>query len=56
MNGAVVRVIVKDVDKAKRELLPSAIQSGLVLRRYEMVRPSLEDIFLRLVGEGGAAK
>lgn len=56
MNGAVVRVIVKDVDKAKRELLPSAIQSGLVLRRYEMVRPSLEDIFLRLVGDGGAAK
>jgi ABC-2 type transport system ATP-binding protein len=46
------RVIVHEIETAKRELLPSAVQAGLVLTRYEMVRPSLEDVFLRLVGEG----
>jgi ABC-2 type transport system ATP-binding protein len=47
------RVIVNDVETAKRELVQGAVQSGLVLTRYEMVRPSLEDVFLKLVGEGG---
>jgi ABC-2 type transport system ATP-binding protein len=51
--GLTARVVVSDVEAAKRELLPSAAQAGLVLTRYEMVRPSLEDVFLRLVGEGG---
>jgi ABC-2 type transport system ATP-binding protein len=49
------RIIVNDVETAQRELLASAVQAGLVLTRYEMVRPSLEDVFLRLVGEGGQA-
>jgi ABC-2 type transport system ATP-binding protein len=50
----VARVAVNDVETAKRELMAAAAQSGLVLTRYEMVRPSLEDIFLRLVnGEEG---
>jgi ABC-2 type transport system ATP-binding protein len=48
-NGA-VRITVKDVRKAKQELLPQALQAGLVLSRYEEVRPSLEDVFLQLVG------
>jgi ABC-2 type transport system ATP-binding protein len=43
------RVIVNDLEVARRSLLPMAVQAGLSLRRYEMVRPSLEDIFLRLV-------
>ena len=47
------RVIVHEIETAKRELLPSALQAGLVLTHYEMLRPSLEDVFLRLVGEGG---
>ena len=45
----VARVAVHDVETAKRELMAAAAQSGLVLTRYEMVRPSLEDVFLRLV-------
>ena len=49
------RIIVHEIETAKRELLPSAMQAGLVLTRYEMLRPSLEDVFLRLVGEGGEA-
>jgi ABC-2 type transport system ATP-binding protein len=53
------RVVVKDVSVAKRELMSSIIRSasiirsGLVLTRYEVVRPSLEDVFLQLVSEGG---
>ncbi len=51
VNGATVRVVVNDVETAKRELLAAVVRAGLVLTRYEMVRPSLEDVFLRLVGE-----
>jgi ABC-2 type transport system ATP-binding protein len=47
------RVVVKDVATAKRELPASALQAGIVLVRYELVRPSLEDVFMQLVGEGG---
>jgi hypothetical protein len=45
--------VVSDVMKAKRELLPSAVQAGLTLDRYEELKPSLEDVFLHLVGEEG---
>ena len=51
--GLTARVVVSDVEIAKRELVASAMQAGLILTRYEMVKPSLEDVFLRLVGEGG---
>jgi ABC-2 type transport system ATP-binding protein len=47
------RLTVSDVSAAKQALLPAALAAGLVLTRYEMLQPSLEDIFLRLVGEGG---
>jgi len=55
ISGLKSRVIVHEhaLETAKRELLSSAVQAGLVLTRYEMVRPSLEDVFLRLVGERG---
>jgi ABC-2 type transport system ATP-binding protein len=48
-----VRVTVSDLDLAQPALLRSAAQAGLRLTRYEMVRPSLEDVFLRLVEGGG---
>jgi ABC-2 type transport system ATP-binding protein len=51
-NGLICRILVEDIEAAKHNLLPSAMQAGLVMTRYEMLRPSLEDIFLRLVGEG----
>ena len=51
IKGPVARVIVKDVEVAKRELLVSITQAGLLLNRYEVVRPSLEDVFLHLVGQ-----
>jgi len=51
VNGVMARVVVDDLETAKRELMASAVQAGLILTRYEMTRPSLEDIFLRLVDQ-----
>jgi ABC-2 type transport system ATP-binding protein len=48
---SVARIVVNDVDVARRNLLASVVQSGVILRRYEIVTPSLEDIFLQLVGQ-----
>jgi ABC-2 type transport system ATP-binding protein len=50
-DGLVVRVVVTDIEAAKRELLASITQAGLILNRYEVIRPSLEDVFLHLVGQ-----
>jgi ABC-2 type transport system ATP-binding protein len=43
-------VMVSDADRAAAELLPIVVQAGVRLAAFERVRPSLEDIFLRLVG------
>ena len=48
-----LRVHVSDRAQARRELLSLVAQSGLVLGRYELVRPTLEDVFLRLVNREG---
>jgi ABC-2 type transport system ATP-binding protein len=53
-NGA-FRITVRDVQSAKHELLALAVNSGLTLNRYEEVRPSLEDVFLQLVGTESVA-
>ncbi len=47
-EGPLMRVMVQDLARGKRELLPLAAAHGLVLNRYGWVRPSLEDIFLQL--------
>jgi ABC-2 type transport system ATP-binding protein len=54
VNGLHARLLVTDVPAAKHALLPSAMRAGLVLTRYELVKPSLEDVFLRLVREAGS--
>jgi len=51
-NGT-ARIRVRDVTLAKRELMRSLVQSGLTLDRYEELKPSLEDVFLHLVGAEG---
>jgi ABC-2 type transport system ATP-binding protein len=56
LQGLITRLIVNDVDAAKRELLDSITHAGLILTRYEVVRPSLEDVFLKLVGQEEAEK
>jgi ABC-2 type transport system ATP-binding protein len=42
------RVLVKDIPKAQKALLESLAGEALSVRRFEMVHPSLEDVFLRL--------
>jgi hypothetical protein len=51
VEGSTARIVVRDTDVAMRELLPSALKADLILSRYEMMRTSLEDVFLRAVGE-----
>jgi ABC-2 type transport system ATP-binding protein len=50
-----VRVFVNDPKVAGPAILPLVISSGVNLARYERARPSLEDVFLRLVAESGPA-
>jgi hypothetical protein len=45
-----LKVTVSDPVRAARELLPAVVVSGVTLVSYERVRPTLEDVFLQLVG------
>jgi ABC-2 type transport system ATP-binding protein len=56
IDGLVARVMVSDVEIAKRELPALITWGGLLLNRYEVIRPSLEDVFLQLVGQEEATK
>jgi ABC-2 type transport system ATP-binding protein len=49
-----VRVFVNDPKVAGPAILPLVVSSGVGLARYERARPSLEDVFLRLVAESGS--
>ncbi len=53
LEGFVTRVVVSDVELAKKELVASITKAGLVMTRYEVVQPSLEDVFLQLVNQEG---
>jgi ABC-2 type transport system ATP-binding protein len=46
------RILVKDVKAAQKTLLDSLAGEDLLVRRFEILHPSLEDIFLRLTGKG----
>ncbi len=50
VDGAVARLAVADEDQAGAELLAFVAASGLHAVRVERVRPTLEDVFLALVG------
>jgi ABC-2 type transport system ATP-binding protein len=43
-----LHITVTDLERGKRALLPLAASAGLVVNRLEWVRPSLEDIFLKI--------
>jgi ABC-2 type transport system ATP-binding protein len=45
------RVLVKEAHSVQRQLLESLAGEALAVRRFEMVHPSLEDVFLRLTGK-----
>ncbi len=44
----ILRVTVTDVEQGKAALLPLISEHGLILNRYEWVRPTLEEIFLKI--------
>ena len=44
----VVRITVKDLSYAKQALLPLLAGFGLIINRIQWVRPSLEEIFLKI--------
>lgn len=50
-----VRVFTTDPGVAGQAILPLVVASGVNLIRFERARPSLEDVFLRLVAESGPA-
>jgi ABC-2 type transport system ATP-binding protein len=51
VSGHVARLLVKDVLQAQSILLGSLAGESLSVRRFEMVHPSLEDVFLSLTGK-----
>jgi ABC-2 type transport system ATP-binding protein len=46
------RILVKDVKAAQKAMLDSLAGDDLLVRRFELLHPSLEDVFLRLTGKG----
>ncbi|MHB8193946.1 MAG: ABC transporter ATP-binding protein [Bellilinea sp.] len=56
LDGRRLTVTVKDLSTAQRELLSRAVTAGLVVTHYEQVKPSLEDVFLRIVENGNETR
>jgi ABC-2 type transport system ATP-binding protein len=52
VTNSVARILVDDVHRAQIGLLESLLIEPMAVRRFEVVRPSLEDVFLRLTGTG----
>jgi ABC-2 type transport system ATP-binding protein len=50
IENDVVRVVVSDPDAASAEILSFVVATGVVLDSFERARPTLEDVFLELVG------
>jgi len=53
-DHGVLRVVVSDVERAAAEALPLVVAASVRLARFERVRPTLEDVFLQLVGAESA--
>jgi ABC-2 type transport system ATP-binding protein len=48
--GGVVRIVVHDPHAAAGAILPLVVEAGVRLAAFERARPTLEDVFLELVG------
>jgi ABC-2 type transport system ATP-binding protein len=55
-DGLSLRVQVNNIETAKIELLRSASRAGMIFNKYEVVKPSLEDVFMRLIAQEEAVK
>ena len=49
-EGSGLRVSVEEPDAAAREILPLVVSAGVILTAFEQARPTLEEVFLALVG------
>jgi ABC-2 type transport system ATP-binding protein len=49
-DAPTIRVVARDPATAGREILALLVAEGVEIQRFERARPTLEDIFLRLVG------
>jgi ABC-2 type transport system ATP-binding protein len=47
-EGNIIRITVSDLSLGKQMLLPFTIEQGVILEKHEWVRPSLEEIFLKI--------
>ena len=56
LDHGLVRVFVTDANRAATEMLALVVASGVRLGRFERVRPTLEDVFLALVGTAGEVR
>ena len=56
VEHGLIRVFVTDAERAAAEVLPLVVTSGVRLARFERVRPTLEDVFLALVGTAGEVR
>jgi ABC-2 type transport system ATP-binding protein len=56
LAAGTIRVTVTDAAAAAREILPLVVSSGVVLSSFEQARPTLEDVFLELVGPASAGE
>jgi ABC-2 type transport system ATP-binding protein len=54
LDHGILRVVVSDSERATAEALPLVVGAGVRVARFERVRPTLEDVFLQLVGNGPA--
>jgi ABC-2 type transport system ATP-binding protein len=52
LDHGLLRVFVTDAGQAAAGALPLVVAAGVRLARFERVRPTLEDVFLALVGAG----
>jgi len=54
-QGSTIRVAANDEARAGRELLPAIVATGLPVASFHRERPSLEDVFIQLVGRAAAS-
>jgi ABC-2 type transport system ATP-binding protein len=47
-EGNNIRITVSDITVGKQMLLPITVEQGIILDKFEWVRPSLEEIFLKI--------
>jgi len=56
IEGDKIRITVNDIETARMKLVSMLPESKLPIRKFEMVTPSLEDVFMKVVHQQGGAQ